>query len=373
MDICYFSPINWDFLKQRPQHIAEELSKYHTVHYIEPSISFVQTLISGHDQHSPRDFTISDTLQVLKPSGKYRLPKVFDLFDFLELNLTYESKCLEDLLLHADIIWLGSPLYYPLVRKFNKKIIYDKMDDFSELTTRKLMKKLIRRNEMQLLQDDAVITIASSTSLYNQIDKLNKPVALIRNGVDSSFGANNSHHQDSDVSRQLKELKMDGYTLFGYIGTVDFWFDYRSVNEILQHNTNHKVIIIGKNNIAKQEHMNIHYFDPVPKSQLPGIINEFDYCLYPFQKNDLLDSIDPVKIYEYLCLNKKTIAVESMETQRFQHCAYLYRDGKQLDMILNKLGELSVPFTESELSRFIQENSWAKRVSEILNILESDK
>ncbi len=36
MDILYFSPIDWNFIKQRPQHLASELSRRHRVVYFYP-------------------------------------------------------------------------------------------------------------------------------------------------------------------------------------------------------------------------------------------------------------------------------------------------------------------------------------------------
>ena len=50
MNILYFAPIPFDEIKQRPQCLAEELSKYHTVYYIEPTTSLIRCLFKGGKQ-----------------------------------------------------------------------------------------------------------------------------------------------------------------------------------------------------------------------------------------------------------------------------------------------------------------------------------
>ena len=100
-------------------------------------------------------------------------------------------------------------------------------------------------------------------------------------------------------------------------------------------------------------------------------INTVDICLYPFKKSDLLDTIDPVKIYEYLSCNKPIIAIHSKEMEKYDRKVYVYDSIDELIQLSHQT--LTPPFrTEEERDIFFKENSWANRVKNIVNILEEE-
>ncbi|MFD2672021.1 hypothetical protein [Marinicrinis sediminis] len=375
MNIVYFAPIRWDFLKQRPQHIAEELSQYYKVCFVEPSISIINSLVYKNDDYKPRDFNISENLRVLRPSGKFRLPKIFELVDFVGFNLIYEKIYLKEIMEQADLIWLGSPIFYSLIEKTKKSIIYDKMDEHGKLVENYLMKQLIEKNEKKLLKR-ADLILASSRYLYEQIQLIEESVELVRNGLDQSICMIDPNAANNRLSHEIKKIKEnDKNLIFGYVGTIDHWFDFSVIKQIVNHDDRNKVVIVGHNKLPVLNHPNVFYFDAVPKDELGLIIKEFDFGLYPFKQGDLLDTIDPVKIYDYLSFNKAVIAVSSTETSRFEGKVNLYTNDKELNDILKKSRETRYhyPFTESETKCFINENSWSNRTSIIIDYMKKHR
>jgi len=107
----------------------------------------------------------------------------------------------------------------------------------------------------------------------------------------------------------------------------------------------------------------------ISKDQLPEIIAGFDICLYPFKKNNFLDTIDPVKIYEYLALNKPVLAINSQEIKKFNKLIETYDDYNELEKKLNKI--IPPPFSEEERINFIKENSWYSRVTYAMGIIDA--
>lgn len=363
MVILYFSPIFWNDLKQRPQHIAEELSKYHKVFFIEPSISYIKSLLEGNDLYKYNEFRVNDNLKVIRPSGKFRLPKIFEVIDILRMNCIYDRIQMKRLLSICDIIWIGSPIYYSIFKGTkNKKIIYDKMDDYEYLTQNKILKKVIRKNEQNLVRD-ADIIFTSAQVFYDTIKKVNNNVCLLKNAVESSLYNNSSNNE---VVNYINKLKKNNKTVFGYIGTIGNWFDYEAVSKIVNYNKNFHIVLVGFNKLEKISSPNLHYFGSVDKSKIPNIINSFDYCLYNFRINDFLNTIDPVKIYEYISLNKKVISVRSIETERFEGLVNLYDNYDELIKILDNIDSIDEPFhDENDLKNFIEQNSWDCRVKYI--------
>ena len=63
MKIAYFAPIYFDYLKQRPQHFAELLSKKHEIIYIEPTISLMKYLLKGGTSFHKIDYQVNPNLR----------------------------------------------------------------------------------------------------------------------------------------------------------------------------------------------------------------------------------------------------------------------------------------------------------------------
>ncbi|MEJ8553408.1 hypothetical protein [Tepidibacter sp. Z1-5] len=364
MNILYFSPILWNDLKQRPQHIAEELSYEHKVYYIEPSISFINSVINKNNLYKYNKFNVNKNLEVIRPSGKYRLPKSLEIFDVLGINSSYEKIQLKKLIQKCDIIWLGSPIYYSLFKgDKDKKIVYDKMDDYVTLTNNKLLKKIIVKNEDELIKKASIIFTTCNIFFQHIKNKnKNKHVFVVNNGVPIDF-EKTIENANNEIVSDINKMKQNEKVIFGYIGTIDHWFDYEAIKRIINHDERFHVVLVGKNNINELEHNRIHYYAPVSKNELPKIINVFDYCLYTFKINEFLDTIDPVKIYEYLSLNKKVIGCKSIEIEKFKNYMTLYINYDSLIQILKEHEFIKNPFnSDDEIKDFIQRNSWKSRI-----------
>ena len=63
----------------------------------------------------------------------------------------------------------------------------------------------------------------------------------------------------------------------------------------------------------------------------------------PIQKGPILDTINPVKIYEYLAVNKPVIAVRSRETEKFKDIILLYDNLRELERMA--IGPFKPPLT----------------------------
>jgi len=373
LKIIYFSPIYWSDLKQRPQHLAEELAKMPGVHitFVEPSISIFNSMVRKNFNFKRKEQTINDCLQIFRPSGSLRLPRSIESLDIFHLNQWFEKRQLQELVSSADIIWLGSPVFYPLVKHHNaKKIVYDRMDDYVFLTNNALMKNLLKKWELQLLAR-ADLVISTSNYLHRNSQTLSKQSYLVKNAVDIAILNINV---DSLVVSELIRLKNEGYYIFGYVGAIDHWFDMEAIKAITEFDEKFVVCLVGKNNLFSnfEQHSGIKYYESVPKSEIGAIIGAFDVCLYPFLMNsERIDTINPVKIYEYLSLNKVILAVESEETRLLkQEGVYLYSSLEHIREHLSVVDTLREPFSNQIiLEDFVINNNWKARTQEIMRLL----
>lgn len=351
MKIVYFAPIAFNGLKQRPQHIAELLSKKHEIWYVEPTISLMRYILKGGRSYKKEKYDINSNLHIIKLDGKFTAHISFQAIDYFKINTVSEKIQLSKMIENCDIIWVGYCGWYDIISNINdKKIVYDKMDDDASITQNKLLSNLIQNVEPKLIKKADVIFV-TAIKFYQEL-------SLKRDYV---FYVPNAFNKDIEFNVQNKVKEDPGNIIFGYVGTIAHWFDMKAIEIILAANEKNYLYLVGPLHIPKIKHDRIKYIGEVPKKEIGEYINSFDVCLYPFVQSSFLDTIDPVKIYEYLALNKPVIAVDSVETRKYGNLINRYHDYNELEEILQL--KLDSPFiNKEECIKYLEDNTWEKRV-----------
>lgn len=355
MKILYFAPIPYDGLKQRPQYLADGLAKEHEVIYVDPTVSMLKYVVKGGAKASGFCRFESSGVRVLRLDGTYSLPRfaegIWSGFGFPE------KKQLQPLLKEADAIWIGFEPWFDLIGDFPRTVIYDKMDDNAKLTRYLLMRRLICRIQPKLMQR-ANLLFVSAQQFYDEAKEKGFSPILVPNAVDIV--------QSKAEPPAFESEK--GTKIFGYVGMIAHWFDVEAIRTILDASPMNRVVLVGPEEIKRIDDVRIRYVGRVPKEQVGAWIESFDVCLYPFKRSPLLDTINPVKIYEYLAKNKPVIAVKSRETEWFGEKVSRYSTKEELTVL--SAVKLRMPFvSEEERNCFIKHNSWEQRVEQVLKEL----
>ena len=358
MKILYFAPIPYSALKQRPQFLAEQLAKRYEVWYVEPTISILKSVRekNGLSKGDRRD--VSPRLHIVRLDGHFMAYRSLELFDPLHLNTVSERIQLHRLTTEADVVWVGYPAWYSVVCEMrDKKLIYDKMDDNAQLTKNGILRKLILRNEPKLIRRADYVFVAAQ-HFYEEIRPVNSNTFLLPNAVDLGFPVPKEKPRDPQKR------------VFGYVGTIGHWFDFAAVEAILRADERNYVVLVGPVARMGPEHSRLSYLGTVPHGRIPELIQTFDVCLCPFLRNELLDTINPVKIYEYLAMNKPVLAVKSPETEKFGAIVTRYEKPEELRALAGN--DLRKPFgTEEERKDFVNRNSWEARGMHLFSIIQA--
>ena len=358
MNIAYFAPIPYDFLMQRPQYLAKELSKRYNVYYVEPTISAIQKVLRGEETFKARQKDISDRLHIVRMDGLFAIPRILKAYDLFGISNVWERRQLRKTIPEPEIIWVGYCGWYPVSSYFSGIHVYDKMDDNSLLARNVLLSKQLAAYDKLLLRKAASIFVAAS-NLYEEALSVNPQSYLIPNAVDVEF-----------AKIVVSSKKADNKRVFGYIGMIDDWFDLIAVRTIVDASKDNEVVLVGPNNIPEIHHARVKYMGRLPKEELPAIISSFDVCLYPFRQNQLLETINPIKIYEYLALNKPILAVDSREIRAFGELVWRYKTYEELKNLCSE--RFPEPFvTEDARLQFISNNNWEKRGLIMMDVLEA--
>jgi len=382
MKILYFAPLYFDDMKQRPQQIAECLSKHNRVYYVEPTVSLVRWAVKRGKTFRGYRKRINRNLQVIRLDGMFTFHKSIEILDPAGLNSLSEYMQIKRLAEGCDVIWVGYSGWYTLVRHFRQKpVVFDWMDQEDMLVSPRLWKMTLRRNTVRLAESSALV-FATCMKFYEQLQAGGK-AWLVPNAVSEDFISGLAeddidYAEPDDAESDYAEPDYAGpddaekksVRIFGYVGTIGEWFDERLVYRLLELDPHCEVILAGRNCMPEIRSSRVRYLGVRPHRELPRIIKDFDVCLYNFKRTPLLDTINPVKIYEYLALNKPVLAVAGRETRRLGDYLTLYENAETLGE--KELGRLKRPFGDSgALHRFIRENCWQERTAEMERIMRS--
>ena len=355
--MLYIMHIDWNWIKQRPHWLVEELNKYYDI-----TVAYLYA-------YNRNNLTMVDKPKGVKVIPLYRIPNRLVKYNFAKiLNnmiLKLQINTIKD---EFDYIWLTSPATYKLIRdKFkNSKIIYDCMDDNVGIKDPVHRKEILE--EEKLLLQNANIVFVSSINLYNKLVERGRSsnIYLINNGIPSKL----LEHKDYK-SREFIFEKKDMLKLL-YVGTISYWFDFEMIINLLNEYENINVTLMGPKEVEIPHHDRLVYIPPKPHEELVSIVQQYDVLIIPFKLEELILSVDPVKAYEYISFGKNILSVYYPELEKFKDFFHFYTTYEDLKFQIEKLLKNNkVTYSEIEAKDFLLNNTWSKRAESIHQILEN--
>ena len=205
-----------------------------------------------------------------------------------------------------------------LSKKLNAKLIFNVSDLWPEsaeklgLVTNESLLNMAYKLEKKCYKTSALIT-GQTQGIVNDIKQRfpEKKVSWLPNGVDISF-------YDPEKIPDSAFRKVNGFkdedVIFFYGGILGHAQGLEIIIEAAKglENTNAQFVIQGAG--PEKEHLlalhkkyalkNIHFFDPVKKTEMPGILKSVDIAIIPLKKLDLFKGAIPSKIFEALAMKK---------------------------------------------------------------------
>ncbi|MEC6798283.1 glycosyltransferase [Photobacterium sp. S4TG1] len=295
------SPVPWNSIAQRPHFFIEYFlsNGFSKVIWIEPTpsrfpkISDFKSKIIGVEANS---FQLPEGVVVLKANKIIPiepLSSIYNIVNSLSISIIIK-KIKENIEQSSDIFLVsGKPslLTEEIIKKIKfKKIIYDVMDDYSHFFTGRASSK------MQLLLERGMkiadITMFSSSSLYFKYKNITKKSILVKNACSLGF------YNKFEHSIKIKD---EACIVYGYVGSVAKWFDWDFIFKLAGSKPNSIIRIIGPIYTEIPSLSKNVFIEPaIEHEKVAKVMGEFDYALIPFKCNELTESVDPVKYYEYV-------------------------------------------------------------------------
>ncbi|MGD0453278.1 MAG: glycosyltransferase [Solirubrobacteraceae bacterium] len=115
---------------------------------------------------------------------------------------------------------------------------------------------------------------------------------------------------------------------------------------------------------------NIHLLGPRAYDELPNVLRAADAGLIPYSRNELTDSVFPMKVYEYLAAGLPVIATPLPALEGVAEVRSA-ADAQGIALLLEQALAEDSPERRAERSRAAAAHSWDRRLQEIAAAIES--
>jgi len=363
MRLVYVSPVPLGSFAQRPHHFVEWFHRQHDakVLWVEPGPSRLPRLSDarrlvralgrpGSDLSPP--WSREPWLQHLR----CRVAPLEPLAWGRALNQQLWRPVLQaiDAFVTPDThIVLGKPcaLSLELSRRYKGlDVVFDVMDhlsDFFEGRSRRWM----RHAETRLAEEVRWI-MASSTALTHNLAAHQAKLRTVLNGLTPPAAG--------DIQPLAPPPPQP---VFGYVGTIDHWFDWEAVAQLAEENPEARIDLVGPCGHPPELDLpdNVRLLPAIPQHRVHEVLQGFSLGLIPFRLCRLTQYVDPVKYYEYRAAGLPVLS------SRFGEMAHRGpRDGvfffddlwsEHVDM----LQVLSCRPGPEQISEFVSHNAWHRR------------
>lgn len=341
--MLYIMHVDWDWIKQRPQFLAEFLSLHYNLIILYPWAL------------RRKQLTKNAKISSVKYVPYIKLPMqnfcfFIAVFNWLIPNLYV---IIINLYYHIDYTWISFPTHYI---PYKSVLIYDYMDNYVGMNTKPMT--LNRHFYLWLersIMKKSMLVFASSKYLMRNYP--HRQMILLRNAFDRK-----KLTTSTDVCQEAFEHRNHRFFTICYIGTIGSWFDWNVIKESLQNNPNIQYKFIGPCEKYRLEDKRITYTGAIPHNKLQIAIKECDCFIMPFKINDIVLAVDPVKLYEYIDWHKNIISVYYEEIERFRPFVHFYHDYEEFQKIIEQLmSNNTIKYSNVERMNFLDSNDWNNR------------
>jgi glycosyltransferase involved in cell wall biosynthesis len=158
-----------------------------------------------------------------------------------------------------------------------------------------------------------------------------------------------------------------------YVGAMEAWFDFELVQAAAESLPHVSFVLIGPDHLARQQlrpRPNLHLLGRRPYARLPEYLRHADVGLIPFDvagHPELVRSIHPLKLYEYLASGLPVIATEWEELRGLRSPAVLCSTREQFFDALGAV--VRAPSDADGHRRFARAADWRGRIDALLRQL----
>jgi teichuronic acid biosynthesis glycosyltransferase TuaH len=346
--------VSWDHIKQRPHFVAEFLQETFDVHvYALRHVSTSHTSLVTNDVNSVQ----VDTLTA------YNVPGVInDLWGQHKLRKSMQE---------SRVVWLTSPRMLGFIKPLLDKrhiVVYDCMDDileFPDLKSDVSRQKKVFSLEQDLVRRADVIFCSSDFLRQKLIQRYGQPrITVVNNAVNVPCSKDIIVSLPPHVEKAFAGPRRK----IVYIGTISEWFDFDIVKKSLEQFEDIEYLLVGCLDTPMPSHDRIKYLGPIEHKYVFPLMKQADILVMPFLLTELIMSVNPVKVYEYISSGKPALVKRYPETEKFSEFVYLYESHQDYLRAIQEIADNGFHGRQGSKRclEYMESNTWGHRVPDMV-------
>ena len=308
--------VSWEGIQQRPHHLARQLA------------------YAG--------------IEVFWGNPTRRLDSPHPLLHILSPRETLQAR--------RPLVFVYYPYHYPELAIYDHPfVVYDVLDDIRIHAASDAEQNLPpgRRaaDYHEKLLAEADLVIVSSRPLLRRVQAKRPDALLVPNGVELAH------------FRAPRRAQLHDPPVIGFHGALAEWFDLDLLTEVARSRPEYRFELIGPASVDLRpltQLPNVRHRGPVPYSEIPGHVVEFDVGILPFKLNAMTHAVRPLKALEYLAVGAPVVATPLDELRDWPGVLLAETPADfaaQLDAALRLRAALP---DDERVTAFLQSSDWAQ-------------
>lgn len=205
----------------------------------------------------------------------------------------------------APLLWVNDPAAATLLRVTGWPALYDVTDDWLLASRSPRQTAALRAQEQLLLERCAEVTVCSPALAATKGAR--RPVTLIPNGVDVA-----RYQARADRPPALPSGPCAVYVGTAHPDRMDVALCVELAERLSATDSGTLVLVgpvlLGGADVERLERAGARLLGPRPSAQVPGYLQHADVLVVPHLVDDFTDSLDPLKLYEYLAVGRPVVS-----------------------------------------------------------------
>jgi hypothetical protein len=219
----------------------------------------------------------------------------------------------------------------------------------------------------------ADLVIVSADKLYESKKQFNPNTFIIPHGVDYAH-FHKALDPETEIPMDLEGLQRP---IIGFHGLLADWVDFELLKKVALHFWSGSLVLLGKVTVDAEQKIkvlrsipNIYQLGRQPYADLPAFCKGFDVALNPFVINELTESVNPLKVREYLAAGLPVVSTNIPEMKNIGHCR-VAKDHKEFIQMIEEA--LADPGSREGISASMKNEGWEARVDKLREIMQKVK
>jgi glycosyltransferase involved in cell wall biosynthesis len=217
------------------------------------------------------------------------------------------------------IFWSYNPLFIDFIGKLREKLfVFDTVDNWSlHPEYIKLVKPQKILENYRIISDRADLIFTVSENLldfYHEHFNREENIYRVPNGVDFE------HYNDKEILNGERAFPRINEPIIGYLGTIEERLDFDLIARLAELNPDKKIALCGPiwKPVAKTlkelqaKYSNIIATGRIHYAEAPRYLNRFAVAIIPHKITGFTESMNPMKIYEYLAAGLPIVSTVSL-------------------------------------------------------------